>query len=95
MDLIRNFPRDQKFLLGDRMQNLCSDLLESYIEAFYAKDKGFKKEKLNSANIQLEKLRFFLRLAYESGYFSSGRYRETSEKIQELGRMTGGWLKKL
>jgi len=95
MELVKNFPRDQKFLLGSRLQNLCSDLLESYIEAFYAGDKGFKKEKLHAANIQLEKLRFFLRLAYEKGLFSTGRYRETSEKIQELGRMTGGWLKKL
>lgn len=95
LDLVKNFPRDQKFLLGDRQQNLCSDMLELYIEAFYTGNKEQKKEKLLTANIQLEKLRFFLRLAHEKNLISTGRYRETSERIQELGRMTGGWLKKL
>lgn len=95
VSLIKNFPRDQKFLLGNRLQNQCSDLLELFIEAFYTGNKNLKKEKLRAANIQLEKLRFFLRLAYENGFVSTGRYRETSENIQELGRMTGGWLKKL
>ena len=95
LEIIRSFPRDQKFLLGSRLQNLLSDLLETYIEAAYTSDQKLKKEKLHHANIQLEKLRFFLRLAFDKNFLSAGRYRECSEKIQELGRMTGGWLKTL
>jgi four helix bundle protein len=94
-DLIKNFPRDQKYILGDRIYNLVADLLEMYIEAFYSGDKARKKEMLQRANIQLEKMRFFIRIAYESGLFSSGKYRQTSELIDEIGRMTGAWIKKL
>jgi len=95
LDWIANFPKSQRFLLGDRLQNLSSDLLEYYIEAYYGSSKPLKREKLTHANLQLEKLRFFWRLAYEKGFISSGQYRLVSEQIQSLGRMTGGWLKKL
>ncbi|WP_425422012.1 four helix bundle protein [Phaeodactylibacter xiamenensis] len=95
LDLIAHFPKSQRFLLGDRLQNLSSNLLEYYIEAYYGSSKSFKREKLLLANLQLEKLRFFWRLAYEKSFISSGQYRLVSEQIQSLGRMTGGWLKKL
>lgn len=32
-ELVKNFPRDQKFVLGDRIYNLSADILELYIEA--------------------------------------------------------------
>ena len=51
--------------------------------------------RLRKRLLQLEKLRFFLRLAYEKNLFSSGLYRKLSEQIDELGRMTGGWYKSL
>lgn len=94
-ELIKQFPRDHKFTLGDRIYTLCADLLELYIEAYYKADKPLKKELLHRANIQLEKLRLFVRLAYENKLFTSGKYREASENIQELGRMTGAWIKSL
>jgi len=92
-DLVKHFPRDQKYILGDRIYTLCADLLEIYIEAFYTSNKALKKETLQRANIQLEKMRFFIRIASESGLFSSGKYRQTSELIDETGRMTGAWIK--
>jgi four helix bundle protein len=94
-ELVKHFPRDQKFILGDRIYTLCADLLERYIEAYYTGDKALKKDHLRRANIQLEKMRFFVRLAYENGLFSSGKYRQISELTDELGRMTGAWIKSL
>lgn len=94
-ELVKNFPRDQKFVLGDRIYKLSADILELYIEAFYTSTPSGKKVLLKKLNIQLEKLRFFLRLAYEKNLFSSGLYRKLSEQIDELGRMTGGWYKSL
>ena len=36
---LARFPRSQKFLLGDRMQNTAIDILEALIEATYTKDR--------------------------------------------------------
>lgn len=33
--IVNRFPRDYKFILGDRMTNLILDLLEQYIQAYY------------------------------------------------------------
>jgi len=76
------------------VQGLVSDILELFIEAFYSSGKA-KKEKLVQANILLEKLRYYIRLAYELGYYNSKRYGQIMEKIQHIGRMTGSWLKSL
>lgn len=92
--VIKNFPRNQKFLIADRMQNLISDLLELYIEAYYSRNAS-KKAKLLQANILLEKLRYYVRLCYELDFYNSTKYAAIMEKIQEIGRMTGGWIKSL
>lgn len=93
--LIERFPKSQRFLLGNRLQSFTSDLLELYIDAYYASDKKQKTKQLQQANLQLEKLRFFWRLAYEMRFLSSGQYRLLANTILQLGKMTGGWLKKL
>lgn len=92
--VLKHFPRDQKFLIADRMQNQLSDLLELFIEAYYGSGET-KRTNLLQANVQLEKFRYYLRLCYELGFYNSVKYNAILEKIQEIGRMNGGWIKSL
>lgn len=92
--VLARFPKHQRFFLGDRMQNVLTDTLELFIEAYYLSGET-KKEKLKQANIHLEKLRQYCRLCYEMGYYTSLKYQELSRRIDEIGRMNGGWLKSL
>ncbi len=92
--VLKKFPRDQKFLLGDRLQNLSSDILELFIEAYYA-PRPEKKDKLIEANIKIEKMRFYFRLCYEMGFYHSNKYKQILNHLQEIGRMCGGWIKSL
>lgn len=92
--VINRFPRSQKFTLGDRLQNQLSDLLDLYIRAFYA-PKEQKTALLHEANIQLEILRHYFRLGFDLGLYNSNVYGQQARKLQEIGRMTGGWLKSL
>jgi len=62
---LNNFPKSQKFVLGDRIQNLAQDILELLIEANYSRD---RRGHLARANLSLEKLRYFIRLAVEMHY---------------------------
>ncbi|MEZ4984594.1 MAG: diversity-generating retroelement protein Avd [Saprospiraceae bacterium] len=88
------FPRSQKFTLGDRLQNQATDLMDNYIRALYAPREA-KRALLDEANIQLEILRHYYRLAYDLGLYNSVRYKHFAEIIQHIGRMTGGWIKSL
>jgi four helix bundle protein len=88
--IVARFPRDQRYQLGERIENIMFDVLENLIEAKYRKD---KREILFNANVQLEKLRFFIRLAHELKFINHQRYAYIFEQINQIGIQLGGWLK--
>ncbi len=94
IQMVNSFPRSQRFLIGDRMQSLNAELLEMLIEAYYL-PKSQKKAILRKVNIKIEKMRYYLRLCYDLGYYSSRKYHAMLEQLNEIGRMTGGWLKSI
>jgi hypothetical protein len=87
---VDRFPRSQKFLLGDRIQSTALDVLEALIEATYTRE---RKIHLARANLAIEKLRFFFRLATELGHLDSRRYEHAARSLDEIGRLVGGWPK--
>lgn len=94
LPIINKFPREQKFILGDRMQKQVFHIHELYIEAYYGQ-KQRKKENLHLVNIKLEQLRYLLRLSYDMRYINNKRYEYISEQLRDIGKKTGGWLKSL
>jgi hypothetical protein len=54
------FPRNHRFVLGERLERNLYDLLETLIEARYTRE---RKALLDRANLTLEVLRFQTRLA--------------------------------
>ena len=92
--MLNKLPRNQKFTLGDRIQNQLSDMLELYINAYYL-PKAEKKAALDKANISLEITRHYFRLCYDLGLFNSIKYHDFAKKLNEIGKMTGGWIKSL
>lgn len=87
---IEQFPRSQKFLLGDRMQTGALDVLEGLVDAAYTANRNTI---LQRVNLGLEKLRFLIRLANELHYLDLRRYEFAARALEEIGRMVGGWLK--
>ena len=55
------FPKSRKFLLADRIETGLLDVLGKLIEANYSREKLVL---LRKANLQLEKIRYLLRIAY-------------------------------
>lgn len=89
--ILSRFPRDQKFLLGDQFQKLLTDILDAFIEAYYSRK---KLPILLPVNLQLEKLRYRIRLSHDFNFISHKQYGQLSEKVDEIGRMLGGWIKR-
>jgi hypothetical protein len=44
---------------------------------------------------KLDNLKFFMQLAWESKLIPTEKYATVSEKLEEIGRMLGGWRKGL
>jgi len=91
---LEKLPRNQKFLIADRIENLIMDLLNTFIEAYYV-PKDQKPPRLAKANLQIEQLRFLIRLCHDLQYYSHSAYGYISEKINEIGKMNGGWWRSL
>ena len=89
---LNKFPRDQKFVLGDRIETKVLDVQECCLRAYYGRD---KRTHLLEANLQLEVTRHLVRLAHGLHLFSHHTYGVISEKTDIVGRMIGGWVKSL
>jgi hypothetical protein len=87
---IDKFPRNQKFVLGDRIESAALDVLDSLIAATYTRARDTK---LSDANLGLERLRFFMRLSCELRLIDTRRYEHAARSIDEIGRLVGGWVK--
>ena len=59
---VEKFPRSQKFTLGDGTVNLALGTLELLIGATYTRK---RLPLLQKANVQLEKLRYLIRICYD------------------------------
>jgi hypothetical protein len=87
---VRKFPRDLRFVLGDRMLHTAYDVLDTLIEARYTAD---RRPLLGKANVLLERLRFQVRLAGDLQVISIRQYEFLAEKMHEIGCMVGAWTK--
>ncbi|MFN9031081.1 MAG: diversity-generating retroelement protein Avd [Betaproteobacteria bacterium] len=88
--VLEGFARTQRFLLGDRIQNGALAVLDCLIEAAYTRD---RLPLLRRANLELEKLRFWMRLANELRHLDFKRYEFAARAIDDIGRQVGGWIK--
>jgi hypothetical protein len=86
------FPRSQKFVLGDRIETKLLEVQEHCVRAYYSKD---KRTHLLEANLTLETTRQLVRLAHGLHHLSHHTYGVLAEKMDEVGRMIGGWLRSL
>jgi hypothetical protein len=87
---IANFPKDQRFLLADRIERILLDILEMLIEAVYSKD---RRGILIKINLKLDVLRFMMRIAKDMKYINVKAYDFFCQSVLEIGRMVGGWMR--
>jgi hypothetical protein len=88
--LTGRFPRNHRFVLGERIERNLYDLLANLIQARYTRQ---RQALLERANLQLEILRFQMRLAKDLQCLKTTSYAFAAQAIDEIGRLIGGWLK--
>ena len=84
------FPRNHRFVLGERIERNLYDLLETLIQAKYTKQ---RQPLLEKANLMLEILRFQIRLAKDLQCFKVESYGFAAKAIDEIGKLVGGWIR--
>ena len=88
---ISQFPRDQRFLLADRIEKHLLEVLELLMAAMYSPK---RREFLIKVNYKLDVLRLLMRLSMDLGYVHVKAHDHVSRRFLEIGNMVGGWMKR-
>lgn len=89
-DRTANIPKSQRFTFGQRIDAQTLDVLELIVCAIYRQE---KLEILQQINLQLEVLRTLWRLVQKRGWITLQQLHFVQSKLDEAGRMIGGWIK--
>ena len=95
LDRTADFPKSQRFTFGQRLDNLILDALQVAVKAIRSRQRTRKLECLHELDLVLEQLRVLWRLVNERGWISRQQLVFVQSKLDETGRMVGGWLGQL
>jgi hypothetical protein len=87
-----HFPRSHRHTATRRLLDAALNFLERLVEANHLRARQ-RLERLHAADAELDKVRFYLRLAHHWRWLSGGQYEHSSRLVAELGRLLGGWQK--
>lgn len=94
VNIVPHIPKGARYTIGSRIENRFLDLLElSYAAYFTEKEK--KAEKISECILLLDTLKFLISVAWEGKLISNAHCESVSSKLEEIGRMFGGWKKNL
>lgn len=93
-EFLPHFPKTSRYTLGEKIDSLFIDTTEL---VFIASSlyKGQKLLHVQMAVTKLDLLKFFLQIAWEIKALDNKKFILLSEKLNEVGRMLGGWYRQL
>ncbi len=90
LERVESFPKNQRFIFGQRLADRTLGVLELLVEAAYSPRKA---DLLAKGNRELEVLRWLIRIATDRKLFTPRQYEYCCMILNECGRMLGGWWK--
>ena len=86
------FPKADRYTLGQTIENSLFELIEITLSCSSA-NPLLRREKLQAASVKLDLTKLLLRLSYEVKAVDQKTYISLQKRLQEIGKMIGGWLR--
>lgn len=86
------FPRHQRFILAQQIQQTTFGFHANLVAAA-KKDNSLQN--LRYADIELVKLRTYIRLSHDLQYLTSGQFEHGAKMLVEIGKLLGKWLQNI
>ncbi len=87
---LAQFPKSEKFAICADIKRCMDTIMERIIES---NKKYYKKTTLQELDVEVEKLKTYIRLSYKLGFLPPKKYEIWSGLVVEIGKMVGGWIK--
>lgn len=94
MEITNHLDKRWRYGLGQSIENTILELLENLIQAKNA-PKPLKAGYLLKGSANLEIVRLKLRLVIELELANETKIFQLQNRLEEIGRMLGGWIKSL
>lgn len=92
---VAKFPRHQRYTLGAEVERGVRHVLGQLIRAKYASGADAKGAYLSAVNVELEVLRFQVRLAVDLKALPVKSHGHAADLMHRVGGQVGGWFKSL
>ena len=92
--LEKTIPKMERFTLWQQAENTLLSGLRSLIRVGYLPQES-RLPQLMNVSAEIDMLRVFIRLTLDVKAIPQQKYIALQEKIDEIGRMLGGWIKSL
>ena len=89
---MRNFPKVERHVIHQDIRVCLWQILRLVI---LLHKKYYKKNTLQDLDVEIDILRSRIRLAMKWGYLDFKKYEHWAKLNDEIGRMVGGWIKKM
>ena len=90
LDRTARFPKAVRFTFGQRIDGLGLDVMQRLVEARYSREKAAS---LRAAGLSIETIRVLCRVAHARGYLDHKGFEGVVRRLDEAGRMVGGWIR--
>ena len=91
---LKQFPKTERYAMAADIRRSMYELLSLVVAA---NKRYFKKNTLQEIDVELDKLRTFIRLAANKNmqYLPVEKYGNWAAMLDEIGKMLGGWFKSI
>jgi len=94
LTIVPHIAKGARYTIGSRIENKLLDLLElSYIAYFSEKER--RLERVSECIVILDTIKFLVSIAWEGKLIANKQCEIISVKLEEVGKMFGGWKKNL
>lgn len=90
MQVTKNFPREYKYTLGQKLKDEIIELVVTIYKANSAKDKA---QHIEMVLERVQVVQLMIRLSHDMRILPRRHYTDLAEKTDSLARQAQGWLK--
>jgi len=94
MKIVPHIQRSARYTIGTRIENRFLDLLELGYTAYFT-ERARKAVKITECIFLTDILKFLISIAWEAKLLSHKQFEEIALKLDDIGKMLGGWKKSL
>lgn len=93
-NLLRKFPKSEKFAMVAQLKDSMFTSLRLILRANKVyRNMGLRVDMLNQLDAEVQVQKVLVRLAHQNRYISNSNYMEWSRRLDEIGRILGGWIR--